>query len=257
MLLCFDIGNTNIVVGVVDDHTIIDIYRFSTNTSLTVDDYAIKFKLIFEKKYPNIVFEDAIISSVVPNIDKTIEDVLVKYFNIKPIYVVPGIKTGLKIKSADPRQLGADLLVGLVAAYQKYGGPAIVVDMGTATKLFVVTENAEIIGGIIYPGVVSAEQSLISSTSKLNHAGFLKPEHVIGNDTNSCIQSGAIYGTASVIDGLVKKIKKELNIEKMNVILTGGLSSLVDDTLETEHITDDNLLIDGLIYIYYKNKKTK
>lgn len=257
MLLCFDIGNTNIVVGVVDDNKIIDIYRFSTNTSLTVDDYAIKFKLIFEKKYPDIVFEDAIISSVVPNIDKTIEDMLVKYFNIKPIYVVPGIKTGLKIKSADPRQLGADLLVGLVGAYQKYGGPAIVVDMGTATKLFVVTENAEILGGVIYPGIISSEQSLISSTSKLNHAGFSKPEHVIGNDTNSCIQSGAIYGNAAVIEGLVRRMKKELNVDKLNVILTGGLATLVDNTLEIEHITDNNLLIDGLIYIYHKNKKMK
>lgn len=255
MLLCFDIGNTNIVVGIVEDKKIIDMYRFSTNTSLTVDDYAIKFKLIFENKYPNVVFEDAIISSVVPNIDKTIEEVLIRYFNLKPIFIAPGIKTGLKIKAADPRQLGADLLVGLVGAYQKYGGSCIVVDLGTATKLFVVTKNAEILGGIIYPGIISSEQSLISSTSKLNHAGFAKPQKVIGNDTNSCIQSGAIYGTASVIDGLVTKMKKELNEEDVKVVLTGGLASLVDDVLETEHYTDPNLLIDGLIYIYYKNQK--
>ncbi len=257
MLLCFDIGNTNIVIGVVKDKKIIDMYRFSTNTSLTVDDYAIKFKLIFEKKYPDAVFKDAIISSVVPNIDKTIEEVLVRYFNIKPMFVVPGIKTGLKIKAADPRQLGADLLVGLVGAYQKYQGPSIVVDLGTATKLFVVTADAEILGGVIYPGIISSEQSLISSTSKLNHAGFIKPKNVIGNDTNSCIQSGAIYGTASVIEGLVKRMMRELKVEMANVILTGGLASLIDDALETDHISDPNLLLDGLIYIYYKNQKNK
>lgn len=255
MLLCFDIGNTNIVIGIVKDKKIIDMYRFATNISLTVDDYAIKFKLIFDKKYPDVIFKDAIISSVVPNIDKTIEDVLIKYFNIRPIFVVPGIKTGLKIKAADPRQLGADLLVGLVGAYQKYGGPSIVVDLGTATKLFVVTENAEILGGVIYPGIISSEQSLISSTSKLNHAGFKKPNQVIGNDTNSCIQSGAIYGTASVIEGLVKRMAKELKTDKVKVILTGGLSSLVEDALEIDYIKDLNLLIDGLIYIYYKNQK--
>lgn len=255
MILCFDIGNTNIVLGIVKDNKIIETYRFSTNVNLTVDDYSIKFKLILDNSYPNEPIEGAIISSVVPSIDHIIDEMLKKYFNVKAIFVGPGIKSGLKINIENPKQLGADLLIGMVGAYQKYGGPVIVVDLGTATKLFVVSSTAEILGGIIYPGVISSERSLIASTSKLNHAGFYQPEKVIGKDTNSCIQSGATYGTAAVIEGLVGRIKQELNLSNINVVLTGGIAPLVLNALKIEYKYEPNILIEGLIYIYNKNVK--
>lgn len=253
MILCFDIGNTNIVLGMVKDKKIVDLYRFATDVNLTVDDYAIKFKLILNTNYEKEPLEGAIISSVVPGIDATIDSVLKKYFGITALFVAPGIKSGLKINTENPKQLGADLLIGLVGAYQKYQGPTIVVDLGTATKLFVVSSDAEILGGIIYPGLISSQRSLVASAAKLNHTAFYKPKKVIGRDTNSCIQSGAIYGTASVIEGLVKRIKQELKISDCKVVLTGGIAHLLEDALEIDYIYEPNILIEGLIYLYYRN----
>ncbi len=250
MLLCFDIGNTNVVLAIVENKTIKKIFRFETNASLTEDEYYQKVKSVIN----NIEVDGVVISNVVPALDTIFEQMVKKYFNLKPMFIVPGIKSGLKLKIDSPKTLGADLLCDAVGAVAKYQAPLIIVDLGTATKFIVVNDNQEYLGGAIAPGMKGSLNSLISSAAKLSHTALVVPKNVIGNDTTTCIQSGMIYGTAAMIEGMVHKIKAELNLENINVILTGGLSELIKDTLNISFHYEPNILINGLIYLYYKNK---
>lgn len=253
MLLCLDIGNTHIVMGITDNNQIKGIYRYATNVTITEDEYAIKFlETIKGSGYNPQIVEGVIISSVVPGLDKVMRGAFEKYFHLKPIFVGQGIKSGLNIKIENPKQLGADLLVGAVAGYNKYPENLIVVDLGTATKFVVVTKKGEILGGAIAPGIQSSLNSLFSSAAKLSQVNLEIPKNVIGRDTTTCIQSGSLYGAASMIEGMVQRIKKELDDAK--VVLTGGLAEVIKDILNLEYVYEPNLLIDGLIILYNKNK---
>ena len=251
MILCFDIGNTNIVLGIVENKKIINTYRFVTNASLTDDEYFHKFKPVLE----SLEIEGVVISSVVPALDIVFERMINKYFNLDPIMIGPGIKSGLKLRIEAPKTLGSDLLCDAVGAVNKFGGPVIIVDLGTATKFIVVNDKDEYLGGAIAPGMNGSLNSLISNAAKLSHTALAKPHNIIGNDTTSCIQSGMIYGTASMIDGMVNQMIKELGLPNTNVVLTGGLAPLVKDVLTIDYHYEPNILIDGLIHLYYKNKK--
>lgn len=255
MLICIDIGNTNIVIGVFSDEDLKYTFRLETKSLRTEDEYGIR--IIENLNYNGIrkdELEGAIISSVVPEIDATFEKALLKYFNIQPMFVGPGIKTGVKVNIDNPKQLGADLLVGAVAATSKYSYPCIIIDMGTATTLSVVNEKKEFIGGVIYPGVITAYSSLIKSTSLLESAKIGVPNNVVGKDTISSIQSGMVYGTAGAINGLVDMIKKEYG--DMLVIATGGVARHIVPFLN-DVIYDENLLLEGLQKIYIRNKRDK
>lgn len=249
MILCFDIGNTNVVLGVVDNNKIINTYRFVTNAHLTEDEYFQKVKAVL----PNITVTGVVISNVVPALDIVFENMIIKYFNIKPLFIAPGIKSGLKLKIENPKSLGADLLCDAVGAVYKYQSPVIIVDLGTATKFIVVNDKLEYLGGAIAPGMNGSLNSLIASAAKLSHTALKKPQHVIGNDTTTCIQSGMIYGTASMIDGMIDRIKQELGLNDVKVILTGGLANIIKDSLQTNVYYEPNILIEGLIYLYNKN----
>lgn len=252
MLICIDIGNTNIVMGLMENDVLLNSIRLETKKHTTEDEYGIK--ILDSLKYLNISQKDikgVIIASVVPEVDSTFKKVFNKYFNLEPLFVMQGVKTGIKIKLDNPRQLGADLLVGSVAATEKYGYPCAVIDMGTATTITVVNKNKELIGGIIYPGVFTSFDSLIKATSLLESARFEKPKNIIGNDTLSCLQSGMYYGTLSTLSGLIEKLKEE--IENIKIILTGGIASFFMEDLKNT-IYDKNLLLDGLNIIYKKNK---
>lgn len=252
MLLCIDVGNTNIVFGVYDNDKKVCDFRLETLIKQTYDEYGLKVLDIMEKlKVDKNMITSAIIASVVPQIDMTLEMVCTKYFNVSPVFVGPGIKTGLKIKADNPKELGADILVECVCAYEKYGGNTIVIDMGTATTLFVVNDSKEIIGGIILPGLKISFATLFEKTSKLEEVKLNVPKSIIGTDTISCIQSGMIYGTSSQIDGLINKIKKEIKDAK--VVLTGGIGGLIFKHLENEVIYDSDLILEGLNIIYKKN----
>ncbi len=251
MLLCFDIGNTHIVMAIVKNKQIIDKYRFATDISATEDEYALRFQAMILEKYQDEAIEAVIISSVVPPLDKIMEKTFVKHFAIKPMFVAQGVKSGLHIKLENPKQLGADLLIGAVAAYEKYRDTTIIVDLGTATKFSVVTKNAEFLGGIIVPGVYTSLDSLFSKAAKLFQISIEEPKTVIGRDTTTSIQSGTVYGTACMIDGLIAKIHQEIG--QARVILTGGIAPLIDKVITTPHDYDPDLLIKGLIIIYYKN----
>lgn len=255
MLVCIDIGNTNIVIGVYDGDKLLNTFRLETKVLRTEDEYGIR--LIENFKYINIQKSDitgAIIASVVPQVDSTLEKTFIKYFNIKPLFVGPGVKSGIKIKIDNPKQLGADLLVGAVAATSKYGCPCMVVDMGTATTISLVSDKKEFLGGIIYPGVISSYSSLIKSTSLLETVKIGVPNNVIGRDTINSIQSGMIYGTAGAINGMVSLIKKEYG--EMKVIATGGIARYIMPYLDNA-IYDENLLMEGLRIIYERNMESK
>jgi type III pantothenate kinase len=253
MILCIDIGNTNTVCGVYEKEHLIAQFHLESNLHHTADEYGVDFLWMFN--YNDMNYQDVkgvIIASVVPALDSIYERMVKKYFKLDPIFVGPGIKTGIHIKTDNPKQLGADILVGAVASLQKYGTPSIIIDMGTAITLFYLDKNKELLGGIITPGVRTSYLGLFSKTSRLEEVKMDSPPSVIGKDTITCIQSGMVYGTASMIDGLIRKIKKEIG-HNSKVVLTGGESSIIKNFLEEEVIYDENLILDGLRFIYYKN----
>lgn len=249
MLLLFDIGNTNVVIGVVEKNIIIETYRFITDCSLTEDEYYNKIQSVLK----NREIEGIAISSVVPQVDHIIQLMCERYFNKTPLFVAPGIKSGIKIKIENPKQLGADLLCDAVGAYNRYHGASIIVDLGTVSKFIVVSENKEFLGGAISPGIYTSLSNMISSAAKLSDVSFTSPSSVIGNDTQSCIQSGILNGFACMIDGMIEKIKQELNVKNIKVFLTGGLAVAIKSIISTEYEYVPNILLEGLLIIYNKN----
>lgn len=255
MLLCIDIGNTNIVLGVYDNEKLLNSFRLETNYHKTIDEYGLKF--IEMMKYMGHELKEidgVVIASVVPQLDGIFAKMINKYIQIEPLFVNAGIKTGINVKIDSPKQLGADILVGAVATIVKYKAPAIVIDMGTAITFTYVNENKELLGGIIVPGIKTSYNSLIKKTSRLEEASIERPRSVVGKDTVSAIQSGMIFGTGALIDGLIKQLKKEKG--ECPVIITGGEVHYILGALEEKVYYEENLMLEGLKYIYYKNKKS-
>lgn len=255
MLLCIDIGNTNTVIGIYNEDTLVSDFRIASDPIKTADEYGV---MILEMlKFGGIDYQTitaAIISSVSPGLDTTYDRLIRKYFRITPIFVGPGIKTGIRIVTDNPKQVGADLIVGAVASYQKYGAPVIYVDLGTAMKFFYVSPEKELIGGLIAPGIRISFQSLALKTAKLEQVRMDVPLSVIGKDTVSCIQSAMIHGSAAMIDGVIRKMKKEIGLDNIRVVLTGGEAQLIKNYLEEQVFYDENLLLEGLKILYHKNK---
>lgn len=253
MILVLDVGNSNIVAGVYEGDKLLNQWRVRTDRLRTADEYGIIFMglFVYAGINPRHV-EASVIGSVVPPLMNELEDMLMKYFNSKPLVIEPGVKTGLAIKYDNPREVGADRVVNAVAAYEKYGGPLIIVDFGTATTFCVVSENAEYLGGAIAPGVGIAMEALFQRTAKLPRVELEKPKSVIGKNTVTSIQSGVVFGFVGQVDGIIKRIKEEMNLD-FKVIATGGLAELI--SRESEHITivDQYLTLDGLRIIYEKN----
>lgn len=250
MLLLFDVGNSNIVLGKVENKKIISTYRFITSSSMTEDEYYHKFKEIIG----NDRIKGIAISSVVPQLDNILSIMCKKYFSITPLLVSTNLNSGLSYKIDNPSELGADLLCDAVGALNKYPNEnKIIVDLGTASKFIVVNKNNEYLGGAISPGLLKSLDSLINSAAKLSDVAMGVPGKVIGSDTKSCIQSGMVYGFASLVDGMIQKIKNELNDENTKVILTGGLSCYVKDILTTDFEYDSDILLKGLLSLYYMN----
>ncbi|HHZ18654.1 MAG TPA: type III pantothenate kinase [Acholeplasmataceae bacterium] len=255
MILCIDIGNTNIVTGLLDDNRkLLGSFRIHTNAQQTADEYGVKLVEIFRfYGYDYQLLSGVIIASVVPELDHVFEQTIKKYLGITPLFVGPGIKTGIKVKIDQPRQLGADILVGIVGGYAKYGAPLLVIDMGTAIKFFYLNEDKELLGGIIAPGISTSFDSLVSKASKLEGVKIDVPPHIIGRDTATSIQSAMIHGTAAMIDGIIKKIRKEMNVD-FRIVITGGEARIITPFLEEKVTYDENLILDGLIELYAKNK---
>ena len=253
MILAVDIGNTNIVLGCLDGEEILFTERLATDHSKTALEYAILFKNVLD--IHNVMpkqIKGGIIDSVVPPITTLIADAMEKITGIHPLNVGPGLKTGLNILMDNPAQVGADLIVGAVAGIHDYPCPLILIDMGTATTICVVDEDKNYIGGMILPGLRVSLDSLTSRTSQLPRISLDPPKRIIGKNTIESMKSGILYGSASMIDGMVDRIWNELGRET-TVVATGGLAGSIIPLCMHSIILDDGLLLKGLRYIYEKN----
>ncbi len=254
MILALDIGNTNIVIGTIENDSIIFTGRLATDKLKTSDEYALLFNGILSMNgITPANIDGVIISSVVPPVTQPICMAVTRLTGCSPIVVGPGVKTGLNIKIDNPAQLGSDQAVDAVAAIEKYPLPCVILDMGTATTVSVIDKNRCYLGGLIIPGVGISQDALSSRTSQLPKISLDKPSKVIGTNTIDCMKSGAVYGTAAMIDGLIERVEEELG-ESVTVIATGGNSEVIASVCKRSVIYDGDLLLDGLNIIYKKNR---
>ena len=256
MLLVFDVGNTNMVLGIYKDNELIKDWRINTDKEKTSDEYGILISSLF--KYEGIEMseiKDVIISSVVPNVMHSLENFCIKYCNKQPLIVGPGIKTGLNIKYDNPKQVGADRIVNAVAGIEKYGYPLILVDFGTATTFCAISEKGEYLGGTIAPGIKISSEALFQRASKLPRVELLKPGTTICKSTVTAMQSGIIYGYVGLVDKIISMMKDELNCEGIRVVATGGLANLIASETDSIDNVDKFLTLEGLKVIYEKNKE--
>lgn len=261
MLLAFDVGNSNIVLGVFKDGKLITNWRIETDPRKSADEYGMLVNQLFQYEgLKTTDVKDVIISTVVPSVLFTLQHLSMKYFNKRAITVESGVKTGLIVKYDNPKQVGADRIVNAVAAIQKYGGPLIVIDFGTATTFCAITDKAEYLGGTIAPGLKITSDALFEKTSKLPKVELEEPGLTICKNTIQSMQSGLVYGHMGMVDYIVRNMKKELAAivgeeKKITVVATGGLSTLIDGGVDCIDVVDKMLTLEGLEIIYQKNKK--
>jgi type III pantothenate kinase len=256
MIFVFDVGNTNTVLGVYDGEELTHHWRIETNRNKTDDEYGMLIKSLFD--FANLALTDIsgiIISSVVPPIMFALEKMCLKYFNLKPLVVGPGVKTGLNIKYDNPKEVGADRIVNAVAAIHKYGSPLIIVDFGTATTYCYITEDKKYLGGAIAPGIGISTEALYTRAAKLPRIEIVRPEGVIGRNTVSAMQSGILYGYVGQVEGIVNRMKNESE-QTPTVIATGGLASLIAQESSVIDIVDPFLTLKGLQLIYKRNMES-
>lgn len=255
MVLTVDIGNTNIVLGGFIGDELKFVARIATNASKTEDEYATKIKsILFLHEVDKAEIKGAVISSVVPPLTRVMSDAISLVYGVRPLLVGPGIKTGINIHCDDPSTVGADLICACVAANSIYGNPALVVDMGTATKMMVIDNTGTFIGVSIIPGVNIALKALANGTAQLPQISLEAPNSVIGKNTADCMRSGAVFGNASMIDGMIDRFNDEMGCE-LKVIATGGLSNTIIKHCKHEIVLDSDLVLKGLNILYKKNSK--
>ena len=253
MILAVDIGNTNIVIGCMEEEKIFFVERVSTDISKTELEYVVEFKTLLELyRIEMKEITGCIIASVVPPLNNVVKTAMEKLFKMSPLLVGPGVKTGLNILMDNPGQVGSDLIVNAVAGLQYYGAPIIMIDMGTATTISVVDEKKNYIGGMILPGVKVSLDSLVNRTSQLPRISLEAPKKVIGKNTIDCMKSGIIMGQAACIDGMIERIFEELGYEAA-VVATGGLAGSIVPHCKRKVIHDNELTLKGLNIIYRKN----
>jgi len=253
MILVFDIGNSNIVMGTYEGKKLLKHWRISTDRQKTGDEYGMLINDLF--RYQGISMKDVtaiVISSVVPPLVVPMVKMCERYFNIRPLVVGPDIKTGIKIHYENPGAIGADRIVNVVGAYEEYGGPLIVIDIGTATTFDVVAENGDFLGGAIAPGMGASADALFQFTAKLPRVELVPPPKIIATNTIQGMQAGIVFGYVGQIDTIVRKIKKEFGGE-MKVVATGGFASMIMGESDTIDEIDHFLTLAGLRVLYERN----
>lgn len=255
MLLAIDIGNTNLVIGCIENDEILFKARIATDRTRTSDQYGVEIKNMMEAYGVQVAdIDDCIISSVVPPVFNSVKTGVIKVIGKQPLVVGPGLKTGLNIHVDVPSQVGSDRIVVAVAALAEYKPPMILMDLGTATTMDVIEPENVYMGGVILPGVKVALEALTSRAAQLPAISLDKPRRVIGKNTVDCMRSGMMYGTAASIDGLVERIEEEIG-HKATLIATGGMAQFVTPLCKREIILEKDLLLKGLNIIYKKNRK--
>lgn len=254
MLLAIDVGNTNIVCGVYQGKELVCHWRMATDRQKTAEEYALLWNqfLLFHGLKPQDI-QAVILASVVPPLTGTLVATAQQIFKVEPLVVGPGIKTGMPIRFDNPREVGADRIVNGVAAYELYGGPAIVVDFGTATTFDAISAMGEYLGGAIAPGIGISTEALFYHAAKLPRVELVRPRSVIGKNTVACMQAGIMYGFIGQVEGIVHRMKMELGAEAL-VVATGGLAGLIAPETEVIDKVDPWLTLEGLRIVYERNR---
>lgn len=254
MLLVIDVGNTNIVLGVYKDTELLDHWRISTDRQRTTDEYGVLIRELF---YLNDLRADdinaIIISSVVPPVVPTLERMCQRYFGLSPLLIGPGVKTGMNIRYDNPREVGADRIVNAVAAYEKYGGPVIIVDFGTATTFCAVDAKGVYLGGSICPGIGISTEALVQRTAKLPRIELKRTDSVICRNTIESMQAGVFYGFVGQVEGIVSRMRRELDMSA-RVVATGGLAVVIAPATKAIDVVEPMLTLEGLRIIYERNR---
>ncbi len=256
MLLVIDVGNTNITMGVFEDINLKASFRLTTNTARTSDEYGLVICDLLHAKGIQIEDLSAVtIASVVPKLMHSLASGIIKYLKITPLIVGSGTKTGIKIATVNPKELGADRVVDAVAAYEIYGGPVLVIDFGTAITYDLITEDGTFIAAVTSPGLRIAANALWNDTAKLPEVEIAMPDTILAKDTITSMQAGLVFGCIGQTEYIVKRMLKEANIDKCRVIATGGLGKIISDATDVIEVYDPNLTLKGLKIISDKNKK--
>jgi type III pantothenate kinase len=253
MLFVIDVGNTNTVLGVFDDHQLCAQWRLTTNRAQTADEYGILIRNLFALDGVQVTkITGIMVASVVPPLNALLEEMAEKYFHLKATFLGPGTRTGMAIHYENPQDVGADRIANSIAAFEKYGGPCVIVDLGTAITFDAVSDKGEYLGGVIAPGLAISADALFARTARLPRVEIREPQHVIGTNTVASIQSGLFYGAVGMIDGILDRLYAELG-PKTKSIATGGQAELIAAGSKYKLPVEPALTLEGLRIIYERN----
>jgi type III pantothenate kinase len=256
MIITIDVGNTNITVGVFDQDEVQATFRMTTKMPRTSDEYGmLLINLLEQNEINHSQIEDAIIASVVPNVMHSLEGAVVKYLGINPIIIEPGTRTGIRVVTENPRQIGADRIVDAAAAYGIYGGPVLVLDFGTATTYDLVDKDGAFLSGVTAPGIRISARALWEDAAKLPEIEIIKPESILAKETISSMQAGLVYGQIGQTEYIVKHMIEEANLGAVKVVATGGLGRIIAKETDVIDVYDPNLTLKGMNIIYKKQNR--
>ena len=256
MILVVDVGNTNITCGVFEKEILLSTFRMTTKLPRTTDEYGITLRnLLTHNEIDPDGIKDVIVASVVPNVMHSLLSAVIKYFNRTAVVVEPGIKTGVRIVTSNPQQVGADRIVDAAAAYEIYGGPVFIIDFGTATTYDLVDETGAFISGVTAPGIRISAKALWEDAAKLPEIEIRKPSSILAKETITSMQAGLVYGQIGQTEYIINLTKKETGLKDLKVVATGGLGRIIANETKSIDVYDPNLTLHGLRIIYQKQKE--